>query len=77
MLTQYSLQTTPNYGQGANLAYESVAHLTNLLHPLLQKNPNPTLYEIKDLFETIDRKHRQRAKEVVKVARLNPAGSPR
>ncbi|KAL2220239.1 hypothetical protein M432DRAFT_608525 [Thermoascus aurantiacus ATCC 26904] len=60
-------KTTPNYGQGANLAYESVARLTNLLHSLLQKNPNPTLAEIKDVFETIDRKHRPRAKEVVKV----------
>ena len=67
-LARVSLQATINPGLGGNLAYESIAHLSNLLHKLLQNNNHPSTEEISTLYQTLYEKHSPRAKTVVDLS---------
>ncbi|KAI9375099.1 hypothetical protein BJX61DRAFT_550158 [Aspergillus egyptiacus] len=63
---------TVNLGQGANLAIEDAAQLSNLLYEMLSKKPNtkPTGEEIHTLLETFQRTHLRRATHVSMMSAL-------
>ena len=50
------------------MAYEGIAHFTNLLHDLLQKDPHPSTAKLSSLFLAFEEKHRPRSTLVVNLS---------
>ncbi|KAL4793129.1 hypothetical protein BDV19DRAFT_380412 [Aspergillus venezuelensis] len=61
-------KSTINPGLGGNLTYEGIAHLTNLLVPLLRAHPNPSTEQLSQLFEEYFERHLPRARTVVDIS---------
>ncbi|KAL4953547.1 hypothetical protein BDW69DRAFT_200095 [Aspergillus filifer] len=61
-------KSTINPGLGGNLAYEGIAHFTNLLVPLLKEHPNPSTEQLSQLFEEYFERHLPRARTVVNIS---------
>lgn len=65
MLT--SLKATPTLGQGANIAIEEAAALTNELHKIVGRGPKrpEMLQELEEMLKVFNDVRKQRAKELV------------
>ncbi|KAB2577963.1 putative fad binding domain protein [Lasiodiplodia theobromae] len=62
-------KATVNPGLGANTAYEGIVRLTNGLRTLLSLAPQPSVAQLKELFEaTYEANHRGRAETVVSLS---------
>ncbi|KAL4965725.1 FAD-dependent oxidoreductase [Aspergillus stella-maris] len=61
-------KSTINPGLGGNLAYEGIAHFTNLLVPLLKEHPIPSTEQLGQLFGDYFERHLPRARTVVDIS---------
>ncbi|KAL4742467.1 hypothetical protein BDV11DRAFT_211152 [Aspergillus similis] len=61
-------KATVNPGLGGNLAYEGIAHFTNLLLPLLKEHPVPSEEKLSHVFDEYQRRHAPRAHTVVDIS---------